>query len=198
MPLEFEIKLEVDVNIAQLEEPPKDLLSVEDGLECNNDYTDFRSFLGWNEWKKSFPIEKNYLLEAESKSKTLKTFEDKLVKKEEWLLKKSGFDHAVFCELGISSMVSALYAIGCHPIISCRGNPECKPNINTVPHVAFFSKKRIAKKLVQLATPTIGLFNADIEGFEGLVIYSRRAVHLLEFSKVLYDNLGLFERKRRC
>ncbi|MFH0870846.1 MAG: hypothetical protein V1866_07375 [archaeon] len=194
MPLEFEIKLEVDVNIAQLEEPPKELLSTEDGLECNNDYTDFR-WLGWAEWKKSFPIEKRYLLQAESKSRTLKAFEDKLVNREEWLLQKSGIDHAIFCELGISSMVSALYAIGCYPIISCRGNPECEPNINTVPSVAFFSNKKTAKQLVQLATPTIGLFNADIEGFEGLAIYARRAMHLLEFSKVLYDNRKLFERK---
>lgn len=195
MPLEFDIKLEVDVNIAQLEKPPEELLSSEDGLMCNHDYTDLRSFLGWDEWKRSFRLEKRYLLQAESKSRTLKALENKLAAKEEWLIYESGIDNTICCELGISSMVTALYAIGCCPIISCRGNPECEPNPNTVPHVAFFSKKMTAKKLVQLITPSVGLFNAEIEGFEGLAIYSRRAMHLLEFSKVLYNNRKLFERK---
>ena len=72
---------------------------------------------------------------------------------------------------------------------SCRG----KSHREDMPHVAFYATKKTARKLVELLQDQpVGIWNASIEGFNGLALYARRASSLLEFSKILSENRDSF------
>jgi len=163
------------------------LLSTQDGMVCNHDYTDMRGD-SWRQYTQAFDTEKKVIEYADKNSKTIREFEKIL----EGISNSEDFDLGALdgLDVGIASLTIALSATGCAPISSCRSHPNS--TYVDRPTVAFFAGPQIARKLLRLTKDMpIGLFSDDIEqGYNGILVFSNSIISMMDYGQKLYKNLG--------
>jgi len=177
----YKSKIIQDLDTSILTLPPEEILSSR-GLVENRDYYDERGW-GWKEFQEVYKIEKQIILEAKKTSNNETEFEIALNEAEEQdILFLPSF------ETGIDSITTALSALGCTPVSSCRSHPHLDKKTR-VPYAAGWATKYEAKKISTSAKNLeIGVRNRCIEGYQGIMVYANDLIALLDFSKKLYDD----------
>jgi hypothetical protein len=177
----YKSKIIQDLDLSILTIPSKEILYAE-GLACNVGYRDERGW-GWKEFQEIYKIEKQIISEAKKTSNNETEFEITLSESEgQDILFLPSF------ETGIDSITTALSALGCAPVSSCRSHPYLDKKTH-VPYAAAWSTKHEAEKILASAKGLeIAVRNYEIEGYEGLIVYSNDLITLLNFSKKLYDD----------
>jgi len=187
-------KFYLKVDFKRLNYPPERVLSCEYGLFSNQEYSDARGF-NWNAFKENYQIEKAAIDYADKHSKTAKEFEEILERFNEDNNFPVGLEDLVVAEAGVSSIAIALAAFDCVPVTSCRGHPGISGKEDSSPHVAFWAKKIKSKELVSILNEYvlkekdkhIGIDNAEIEGYGGLLLYANNIPSLMNFAKYLSE-----------
>jgi len=181
------LELEVSVNLKELQYPPEEVLSWEEGLVCNHEYRDMRG-RSWEAFFISHRAEKYLITEAGKKARDEEEFDEILNR----FLDKNRrrFADQMGLELGVSSTAIALSAYGCAPAESCRSHFDGLEN-SLPPHVVFWTREKKAKNLVDLAKrKLVGLINCEMEEYGALLLYAKSIPDLMDFGKALYDLYG--------
>lgn len=195
---EYNVDLRRKVNTRRIVYPPKKFLTYEDGLVANHEYNDSRG-ITWDNFRKVFPIENNWIIKAGSLAKDATDFERIFQEFDDEALESEADFFGM--EPGIASLTFAVSAFGGAPVSSCRHHPE-RSN-EEQPYVAFWCRKKMAKNLAEIAKrQPIGIENYDIENYGGLIIWGRNILNLLDFSHRIYNfstgrNLKCFLQRKK-
>jgi hypothetical protein len=193
----FDVKIKIKVDMARVCPLPWKIIHEKDGLMENHFYQNMQG-IDWKDFEFIFSTENNAIKFLDSQTKDSKEFDanvDKLEEDSEWeeLNALPGVD------LGVASVVAALYAFGCFPMTSCRGHPP--PCGERHPLVIFFAKRKVVPIIVGVAAGTgVGLCDAACAGEEGLMVYATNIVDMQRFAVGLYrafPSVTLSERKKR-
>lgn len=177
---QFRVSVRISVDLTKVRPIPWDIIHTKDGLVSNHDYS-YMKGIGWKAYKLLSTIEGKAIAFIDSQTKTHEEFEelaDKLITDPQWseLNKLQGLD------LGIASVVFALYAFGCFPITSCRGHPPPTAGARH-PLVVFYARPERAPLIVGVAGGSgVGICNewADSEG--ALMVFGTNIIDMRKFA----------------
>ena len=174
--------LQRELDCSVLELPDEETLSAEGELVCNREYVDGRDLGTWEIWLEEYEKEQRLLAQAKSQGGDFLEALDRLENK----IFRTG--QGTWFELGVSSMIIALYAAGAYPITSSRGSER------EAPHVALFASLPCAQEIYRVLPTNLGIVNVTMEFMNGLAIYAHSPVHLITGSKNLYQHRVPFQR----
>ena len=176
---QFRVKLVKDFRPELVSMPSEEVLACEDGLICNHDYSDARGF-SWIDFQKAYELESKSLKKARraSKSEFERIFDE-----------QEGLDLWGAGELGVTSTIYALSAMGFAPATSCRGHILKRSHQHNYPYVAFWAPTEKAHLLVPAVQKIqVGLENCDLsEPENGAVVYARNITNMRRFARKLYN-----------
>jgi len=194
---QFDVPVEINVDLSRIPPLPWDIIHEADGLVSNREYVYIRG-VTWKIFKRLFELEGKAIEYIDSHSRTHHEFEElanSLIEEEDW----GGLDSILsfgltFLDLGIASVVFALYAFKCFPTTSCRGHPEGRGESH--PLVVFFPRPEIASSVVGVAAETgVGMCNAEAEA-GGLMVYGRSIVDMRKFASGLHQAWLMLRSKK--
>ena len=175
------------INFGILEFPEPELLGSDRSVLRGLHVLDARLQYGWDTVRAFYMEEKSILRQAAEQAQTHRDFETFLVAEKtrgEGLLVNYGP-----MELGVDTIVTALFAAGYAPVDACRGHPDTRAWHKVMhPQVYFFARHSEAHLMDDLVQDTSGVFlrNAFKDGF-CLELYAADNMQLLEFAKKMAD-----------
>ena len=184
---QFEVPVEVDVDLSKTPPLPWHIIHEVDGLVSNHEYVYIKGVTR-KFFKRAFEVEGRAIEYIDSHSKTHHEFEElanSLIEAEEWKELDSLLDLGLtYLDLGVASVVYALYAFKCFPVTSCRGHPEGSGESH--PLVVFFPRHEVASSVVDAAKEAgVGMCNVEVEA-GGLMVYGRSIVDMRRFASGLH------------
>ena len=186
----FETEIRREIVPSKLEWPDEETLTFEDGLMANHFYSDDRG-ASWKNYLETYKIEKRIVDDLAKRATDADHFEELAEEADDEVL-MNGECPFWWYEVGISSITTAVSALGCAPVSSCRHHPA-RSN-EEAPYVAFWADLMHGKVIERVSEQSqVGAINYDIEGYEGIMIYSAGVQDLMDFSKALADD----QMKRR-
>lgn len=193
----FDVKVEIKVDMTRVCSLPLKIIRKKDGLMENHFYHNMQG-IDWKDFEFILSTENNAIKFLDSQTRSMNEFDenaDKIEEDSEW----EELNELPDVDLGIASVVAALYAFGCFPITSCRGHlPPCGERY---PLVIFFAKPERVPIIVGVAAGTgVGLCNEACAGEAGLMVYATNIIDMQRFAIGLYrafPSVTLSERKKR-
>ena len=180
---QFDIDVKIDVDLSKVHSPPRDLINSDGSFASNQNYVRLRG-VTWRAFKNVFAIEGKAIDYINSSAKTADEFEelahDLVSQWPELDLLVVGFPIPAILDLGIASIVFALYAFKCLPVTSCRGHPA---QGEEHPLVVFFTRPELVPIIVDVATSSgVGIYNqwGDLDG--ALMVYGRNILDMRKFA----------------
>lgn len=181
---EFDVEIEVRVDIASLDWPERGDAGEDSGLGCNRHYADFRG-VGWRAVAAMISAEKGFVdrvSSARNMAAECSALNEELFEEEE----QNGYHSLWGLDLGVASAVLALSAARCIPFSSCNAGAFREGHhAEGYPLVAFFVRPQMATIIIDCANKVgVGL-RQDQHGV--VHVYGRRVEDLLAFAGAIYD-----------
>jgi hypothetical protein len=157
------------------------LINSDGSFTSNQNYVRLRG-VTWRTFKNAFAIEGKAIDYISTRAKTADEFEE-LANDLEWPelnMLVVGFPIPAVLDLGIASVVFALYAFKCLPVTSCRGHPA---QGEEHPLVVFFTRLKLVPIIVDVADSSgVGICNqrGDLDG--ALMVYGRNILDMRKFA----------------
>jgi hypothetical protein len=192
---QFDVSVEIDVDVSRIPPLPWGVIHETEGLMSNHEYVYIRGAT-WRLFERAFELEGKAIEYINSHATTHYEFEElanSLIEEEDWEELDSMLALGLtYLDLGIASVVFALYAFKCFPITSCRGHPEGSRG-ESHPLVVFFPRPELASAVVGVAREA-GVGMCSEAG--GLMVYGRSIVDMREFASGLHQASPMLRSKK--
>lgn len=194
---QFDVSVEIDVDLSRIPSLPWDVIHETEGLMSNHEYV-YISGVTWRLFERAFELEGKAIEYIDSHATTHREFEElanSLIEEEDWEELDSMVSSALpFLDLGIASTVFALYAFKCFPITSCRGHLEGRGENH--PLVVFFPRPELAPTVVGVAAEA-GAGMCYVETYPGgVMVYGRSIVDMRKFASGLHRASPMLRSKK--
>lgn len=195
---QFDLPVEIEVDFSRIPTLCWNIIHEADGLLSNHEYVYIKG-VTWRIFKRAYDLEGKAIAYIDSHSRTHHEFEElanSLIEEEDWEELDSMLALGwTYLDLGIASVVFALYAFKCFPITSCRGHPKGSGG-ERHPLVVFFPRPELAHSVVSVAAETgVGMCN-EIAEAGALMVYGRSILDMRRFASGLHRGSPMLRSKK--